>query len=94
MSEDLEKYDYYDDTKTFNGPMVESYGIEYFVGEEDYSYSDYPTGYDQEYYDTSDEEYYEDGNWGSTRSTCNVYPDPRPRPMVAMFCDNASEPKS
>ena len=96
MSADLTEDAEYDNTKILNGPIVGSYGNDYYEVEEDYSYSDYRTGYDQEYNDTSDEEYYhDDGNGGSNRSTCNVYPDPRPHTMVAMFCDYdfASLPK-
>ena len=95
MSADLKDDAEYDNTKTLDGPIVDSEGKDYYVVEEDYSYSDYQTGYDQEYNDTLDEEYYHDGHGGSNRSTCNVYPDPRPHTMVAMFCDYdfASLPK-
>ena len=54
--------------------------------QEDYSYNDGETDYYSGYNDTSYDEYYHYGNGGSNRSTCNVYPDPRPHTMVAMIC--------
>ena len=59
---------------------------QYYFIQEDYSYNDGETDYYQGYNDKSYDEYYHYGNGGSNRSTCNVYPNPRPHTMVAMIC--------